>query len=407
MEQPVERTGIDAGSVDVLDARFTVASFLVVLVAWATFSLVHDPGSVAASENRYRAVFPDYDATRSGMPGFIAGIDDWLTDRVGFRDALIKIYARVEVGWLGVSPSSKLIVGRSGWFYFNDPVAVAQYQGVASFDHAQLETWRRVLEDRRDWLAQRGIPFIVVLVPNKHQIYPEYMPEALRRISEDEQHGQLARHLAAHSDLSVVDLMPVLLAAKKRERVYHRTDTHWNDFGAYLGYRAILEAVGKALPEYATALQPVSVTVDRFEARGIGLTSMVGLSDIYREEILQLRKVEPRSEILMEKKQQYARFEREQRPLAHGVPGARLPRAVVFRDSFANALIPYLSENFRRVLYVWTRDVVPRYVERERPDVVIQEIAGRLLDRMPVAIDVVAAEPRRPSERTTMPSAEK
>ena len=94
---------------------------------------------------------------------------------------------------------------------------------------------------------------------------------------------------------------------------------------------------------------------------------------------------------------QYAWCEREQRPLAHGGRAASGPRAVIFRDSFANALIPYLSENFSRVLYVWARDLVPRIVEREEPDVVIQQIAGRLLDREPVSVERMEAVPPPPA----------
>ena len=51
----------------------------------------------------------------------------------------------------------------------------------------------------------------------------------------------------------------------------------------------------------------------------------------------------------------------------------------MFRDSFANALVPYLSESFDQILYVWERDMNPRIVERNEPDVVIQQIVERFL----------------------------
>jgi hypothetical protein len=60
-----------------------------------------------------------------------------------------------------------------------------------------------------------------------------------------------------------------------------------------------------------------------------------------------------------------------------------MPRAVVFRDSFSNALVPFLSEHFERVVWVWDRDVLPEVVLREQPDLVIQEVVGRFLGRPP------------------------
>lgn len=369
-----------------LEAWLTIVMFMLALTTWLALTLTHDPGRISKSENRYLASPPIYDADRGGLAQYQRGLEDYLDDHLAFRDFLISLHARIKVGWLGASPSPKLIVGKQGWFFFNDETAVAQYRGIARFDTMQLETWRQVLEQRRDWLAARGIAFMLVLVPNKHQIYPEYMPDRLPRIAVEEQHAQLARYLAEHSTVQLVDLMPALLEAKRNQRVYHRTDTHWNDVGAYLAYQKILDALALALPHYAEVLRPVKVKLNRYTDRGIGLTSMVGLSDVFHEEILQLERIAPQSQILMHNKQQYARREREQKPLAHGVPGAALPRAVVFRDSYANALIPYLSENFRRVLYVWTRDVEASFVEREKPDIVIQQIAGRLLDRLPVGI---------------------
>ncbi len=54
-----------------------------------------------------------------------------------------------------------------------------------------------------------------------------------------------------------------------------------------------------------------------------------------------------------------------------------LPRAVVFRDSFVSPLVPFLSEHFRRAVYLWQNDFDAAVVEQEAPDVVIQEIVGR------------------------------
>ena len=61
------------------------------------------------------------------------------------------------------------------------------------------------------------------------------------------------------------------------------------------------------------------------------------------------------------------------------IPGSSLPRAVVFRDSFVSALAPFLSEHFSRVAYAWQKDFDAPLVQRERADVVIQEIASRHL----------------------------
>ena len=103
----------------------------------------------------------------------------------------------------------------------------------------------------------------------------------------------------------------------------------------------------------------------------------------FPEQVTRIQVSSPKARIARKYRTRYdERLERLQ-PIAHGVEGSNYPRAVVFRDSFSNALIPYLSEHFERILYVWDRDVDTQVVDIEQPDVVIQEIVGRFLSRRP------------------------
>jgi alginate O-acetyltransferase complex protein AlgJ len=61
------------------------------------------------------------------------------------------------------------------------------------------------------------------------------------------------------------------------------------------------------------------------------------------------------------------------------IPGSHLPRAVIFRDSFVSALVPFLSEHFSRAVYLWQKDVTVEQLREERPDVVIYQIVSRRL----------------------------
>jgi len=56
-----------------------------------------------------------------------------------------------------------------------------------------------------------------------------------------------------------------------------------------------------------------------------------------------------------------------------------LPRMVMLRDSMAIPLIPLLSENFSRSVYVGARRLDPALILREKPDVVIDEMVERSL----------------------------
>jgi len=59
-----------------------------------------------------------------------------------------------------------------------------------------------------------------------------------------------------------------------------------------------------------------------------------------------------------------------------------IPKAVIFRDSFGEALMPWLAQHFRRAVFVWSDEIVPEVIEQEQPDVVIQEFIERRLTTM-------------------------
>ena len=363
----------------------TVAAFLGLLALPLGVGWLGDGSGVSQTENRRLAQAPKLEARWESWASFPRRSEEYFDDHLGLRESMIRNFTRFNIALFGVSPSDKLILGREGWLFFGDANAVAHVRGVDPLGPGELARWRRTLEERRDWLAERGIAYLLILVPDKHEIYAEYLPPSLPPATETRPLDQLASYLAARSDIEVLDLRVPLIAEKAARRVYHRTDTHWNDAGAYAAYRATLGRLRKMLPQLENAPQ---LTVRRGveEQPGLGLASLVGLEDIYPEEVLIAEPIDPKAEIAREYRTGYERRVSTLSPFAHGVADPKLPRAVMFRDSFANALVPYLSEHFRRILYVWNRDVDPRVVGVEKPDVVIQQIVGRFLGRRPRGI---------------------
>src|SRR5690606_25145913 len=60
--------------------------------------------------------------------------------------------------------------------------------------------------------------------------------------------------------------------------------------------------------------------------------------------------------------------------------------ALIFRDSFFTALVPYFSRQFKRSTYIWNRldfTTLSEFVEKERPDIVIDQVVERTLPYLP------------------------
>jgi alginate O-acetyltransferase complex protein AlgJ len=333
--------------------------------------------SAPSAENRTLAVWPRLQLDAASLRVLPDQLTRYFEDHFAFRQRLVRWQAVLRLNALRVSPSEAVIKGRDGWFFYADDGAIEDYATTQPFTAGELETWRETLQDTSDWLRGQGIVYVFVISPDKHAIYPEYMPPTIRRAAVS-RIDQLVSHLRDHSTVRVVDLRPALLAAKSRERVYHRTDTHWNDRGAFVGYRQIRDVLAadvSALPPTRHTFEPRVVRTE-----GLDLAGMLGLTGVLEEEDL----------VLVPRPAVTARIIEPARPnrrLMHArivteAPN-RGPRAIVFMDSFGVGLVPFLSEDFSRVVYLWQPNVDAQIVQQERPQVVIQEWVGRRLAMLP------------------------
>ena len=239
-----------------------------------------------SAENRTLAVWPQLRWDEASLRALPEQLTRYFEDHFAFRQRLVRWQAVVRLRVLGVSPSKAVIKGRDGWLFYADDGAMADYAEAPPFTGAELERWRHTLQDTSDWLRAQGITYVFVIAPDKHVIYHEYMPETIRRTAIS-RIDELVSHLREHSTVRVLDLRPALLAAKARERLYHRTDTHWNDRGAFVGYQSIIDALTEEVP----ALRPPSRSA--FEPRvvrsaGLDLAGMLGLTEVLNEEDLVL-----------------------------------------------------------------------------------------------------------------------
>jgi alginate O-acetyltransferase complex protein AlgJ len=342
------------------------------------FKIDHAPIPV---ENRRPAPWPQFQGIGQSRE-FVVGIESYFNDRFGFRKQLIRINNHLKGRWFhDASVGRPVLIGRDGWLYYSGDAMLENWTRESSFNDQDLGNWCRLLEMRRDWLRERGIKYIFVVPPDKHTVYPEFLPDWMEMSTKPSKIQQLVQYMKLHSTVEVLDLSQVLIDAKKVRVNYLKTDTHWNLFGSFMGYQALLQALNRQMPE----LKPLPLdTYDwKVETKSPGdLATLLGRTDFYTEPAA----VEPVPLVPLP----------DIKLLYHpeGVPPDDTPehspcytlnekatgKALVFRDSFAINWYPFLGQDFNEVLYIWHYDWDRPLIEMEKPDVVIDEIAERFFN---------------------------
>jgi hypothetical protein len=357
-----------------IDALLVVGFFAGLLLPASLHLVVGGDGEGARMEYRKPAELPAL-AFDTKYP---RAFEKYFDDNFALRTWLVRWHNRIKLFGLGSSPSPSFVVGEDGWLYYTGERVIENHVGELRLSRDELRQWQTVLEARRDWCAERGITYLFVIVPDKHAIYPEYLPSAYRHPERRTTYEQFMEHFGEHSDLRPLGLKDLLLAARETEEhlLYYRLGTHWNDLGAWLAYEAILRRLAPAFPRLA-ALERPDFVIDR-TAKDDNFGSRLLLHEEMPQDIVSRRPLGPVNARLVAKKEPpvaVSVWELRGRP--------RAPRAVMFHDSQGDWLQPYLADTFARLTTVSKGAFDRDLIEREGAKVVIEEVGERRLWRVP------------------------
>ncbi len=339
--------------------------------------LALDTGGIPG-ENRAMAPAPTLKGAFKRLP---QRVEAWFNDHFGLRNSLVRAHSRVEYDAFAVSSSSDVVLGKGPWLFYAADRIIECRRGLVPFTEEELRRWQTALEERRDWLASQGIAYVFMIAPEKSSLYAEFLPDRLAVVRNETRLDQLVAWMGAHSTVEVLDLRRSLQRAKAEGRIFHWTDTHWNDAGAFAAYREIAHWLEAKFPG-VTPLEASAFDRQVHPGPGADLAGMLGLTGRLREERIVLAPETPLpvkpvapSPVMLKRTWLMQRgpevFERE---------GGAIPGAVVVHDSFFQQVRPFLSSHFGRVAYVWWV-FPPEVIADEKPQVVIEEMVERVLSR--------------------------
>jgi len=336
-------------------------------------------------------------------------------DNFHYRKHLIELNAEVKVSGLATSPTHKVIVGRDGFMFegrghrrvVDDEVQmfdnISDYMGHQPLTRSQLDQWATSLLQRKSWLEKQGIPYLFVMAPTKDMIYADKLPGRLQRHSgATRRFDQLYNYLKQETQIAVLDLRPFLQKARgahEYPEIYYRTDFHWNYFGAFFAYEAIVNAANDRFPE----LDLVPLTLSDFSIDSIPdwvhhrFMHTLGL-DPERHRYEHYIRMQPKdrsrfpAQHLPETGVQdvhWGKYVAGERPETRELnliknTSGELDTILILGDSFIEKTILYFSVHARNTLYQRAVLDFPITAFRQhKPQLVIQEILNMYLLRRP------------------------
>jgi hypothetical protein len=287
------------------------------------------------------------------------------------RGVLIKLFSDTNLT-LGNEVYDRTLLEKDNWLIYIGENCLDDYQNTIPFTPQELTDIQRKLDSLAGRLASKGAKLIVIVPPNKNTIYPEYFPTEIPKIGNRSRLDQLVDYGKSNGKMQILDLRPALIKAREQKRVYYKTDTHWNDFGAFVAYQEIMKEVKKWYPEVEVH------TISDFQFVPItfsGDISQMMVKTNISEETTVMKPVFERN-IYM---RTWLTDPGSRPNILTTKSDKNAPRLLMFRDSFAIALQPFLSDHFSNAVFIWSFFGDESYYDTEKPDIVILELTERYL----------------------------
>ena len=373
---------------------FVMTAFVAVPLAGTLWHGTHQTESDV--EKRQLAGLPAWPAGLQMWTKFPKGFDAYARDQFGFRDDLLQGYTWLMASVFHQSTSDRAFVGRDGWLYFTGNDSLVDMRGISPYTEAELRNDVEQINARGQLLAVRGIRYGFVVFPDKHTVYPQFLPRGVYAGFEHRRLNALDTAVAQTGRDYYFDATDALRrdAARSPFRLYYKSDTHWNPWGAYLGYEAWVAASGRQLN-----LRPFDYRFDQFRTarqslRG-DLSKISGYyphdPNIYPPAGAGCQSAEPWS-VSNGMLHRLNTIARHMRTADCGGNGT----ALVLHDSFLDSIERYVTANFKRSRLIWNYPADQDFgwlVDQLHPDTVVIERVERLMRHLrPLDLDALVQE---------------
>jgi hypothetical protein len=216
-----------------------VVVFGTVVLSLLASLLVFPSQAASTLENRELAQKPSLPTTIAGLGDYFGQWDRYLADQIPFRDTLVKAYYFTQVQALGKRRIGGVALGQDGYLL----TIPASFPGDRAALDERIENSVALAEQLDHQMSAYGGHALFVGIPEKasferHRYPPDLQYPPLRDAAEREFLAALATRQVAALDLWTV------FDSHRDQQLYYKTDHHWTFAGAYLGYMAIMAALG-------------------------------------------------------------------------------------------------------------------------------------------------------------------
>lgn len=326
--------------------------FLGILLAVCVLNLVWPDREFSESENRMLEQRPEFSLSGVESGRFMEQYETYQADQIAGRNLWVQLKTHADL-LMGKRESGGVFKGKDGYLL----------EDIKTPDEEQMENNLSAIRKFQE--SYPDIPMYMMLVPNAANVLSDKLPAFAVTRDQDADFQRIRE--ALDGKLTWVDASQAM-EDHKSENIYYHTDHHWTTLGAYYAYQELEETMGLDTGK-APELKPYAVS-NSFNGT---LSSTSGYETGYEEPIYVYlpEEEEAAPEVVvnyvdeqkktatlydiskLKEKDQYGMFLGGNSGLINiRTTADSTERLLLFKDSYANCLVPFLTPYYREILIV-------------------------------------------------------
>ena len=254
-------------------SRLSILLFILLLILpTLLYFTIGENTAQTLEEKRSLAEFPDH-----FDENYFNNLESWYNDHAPYRISLITLqkqlaqkyngfyrnrihpilsasltpdwYNEEYKQWTGLNtpylaPMEDYLVeyGREDWLYYNGDNSTGFFRGNNLLDPDELPHWKDAFASLQNLCEGKGIRLAYLIVPNKEQVYPEYM--ASYKIENLPKREERIYQYLAENHIPILYPLEDFKELKADHTIYFQQDSHWNQIGAYYAMTKVYELLG-------------------------------------------------------------------------------------------------------------------------------------------------------------------
>lgn len=356
------------------------------------FTAVLAAGGIAAArgqreysdnENRYLMQFPSVNVQNVMTGEAQEELTDAFNDQFPGRDGWTGLSTRVKK-WIGMKDVGGVYLGKDHYYF----------EKIMNQDISRTDYFQNLRFVNRLAALSPGSQTSVMLVPPPGRILKDKLPAHASLYDADSMYKTAKETLQG---AKLIDIRQELQQARKTDKgtkdkgkkeketqVYYRTDHHWTQYGAYVGYRAYCESTGRKAASYT------SFEIRKLSDDFYGTLYSKALDRDAVPDTIEIPQKLPEAEIICDGRKMdeiYDMTKKDQKDKYavyfggnYGEVDIKMKHQdsdrtlLIFKDSFANSMVPFLMKDYAQIRMIdlrYFKKSVRKYLEENPADEVL------------------------------------